>query len=245
MTAGVRRIAAEDWALARAIRLRALANAPDAFARTFDEELAMPDARWQERALANEEGLSSAGFFALCEDVECGLAVGVWCAGDPPIVELNALWVAPEARRSGAGRALIEAVCDWARGRGAARVDLEVTESSLAALALYRAQGFDAIPGLRPADAEMAKRSALNKVAAHVADSEAVVSGPRRPRMRSAGRMNSPAFCIATGHAQHNASTPRRAPARSRSDQACPRLGTRNHSPTATHVGGHGPGDRF
>jgi ribosomal protein S18 acetylase RimI-like enzyme len=149
MTVGVRRITAEDWALARAIRLRALANAPDAFARTFDEELAMPDARWQERALANEEGLSSAGFFAVCEDVECGLAVGVWCAGDPPIVELNALWVAPEARRSGAGRALIDAVCDWARRRGAARVDLEVTESSLAALALYQAQGFDAMPGLR------------------------------------------------------------------------------------------------
>ena len=28
MTVGVRRITAEDWALARAIRLRALANAP-------------------------------------------------------------------------------------------------------------------------------------------------------------------------------------------------------------------------
>jgi ribosomal protein S18 acetylase RimI-like enzyme len=149
MTVSVRRITGEDWALARALRLRALANAPDAFARTFDEELAMPDARWQERALANEQGLSSAGFFALHEDVECGLAVGVWCAGETPSVELNALWVAPEVRRGGAGRALIGAVCNWARERGAARVDLEVTETSLAALGLYQAQGFAAIPGLR------------------------------------------------------------------------------------------------
>jgi GNAT superfamily N-acetyltransferase len=149
MRVGVRRITAEDWALARAIRLRALANAPDAFARTFDEELAMPDARWQERALANEEGVSSAGFFALYEEVECGLAVGVWRPDETPTVDLNALWVAPEARRSGAGRALIDAVCEWARSRGAVRVELEVTETSLAALALYQAEGFVALPGLR------------------------------------------------------------------------------------------------
>ena len=163
MTVGVRRITAEDWALARALRLRSLANAPDAFARTFDEELAMPDARWQERALANEQGLSSAGFFALHEATECGLAVGAWCAGETPSVELNALWVAPEARRTGAGRALIDAVCDWARERGAVRVDLEVTETSLAARALYQAQGFAAIPGLRACGERQAPAQRMQK----------------------------------------------------------------------------------
>jgi ribosomal protein S18 acetylase RimI-like enzyme len=148
MPVSVRRIEAEDWALARALRLRALADAPDAFARTLDEELAMPEARWRERAQANELGVSSAGFFALYAGGACGLAVGVWCAGETPSVELNALWVAPEARRTGAGRALIEAVCDWARERGAARVELEVTATSLAAQALYRALGFTALHGV-------------------------------------------------------------------------------------------------
>ena len=76
---------------------------------------------------------------------------------EPATVELNALWVAPAARRQGAARALVLAVCDWARERGAKRVALEVTESSRAALALYRTLGFtdvsDATCGARGAAA--------------------------------------------------------------------------------------------
>jgi GNAT superfamily N-acetyltransferase len=149
MIVSVRRIEAVDWALVRALRLRALDDAPAAFARTLDEERAMPDARWQERAQANQEGLSSAGFLALRDGTACGLAIGVWCASETPHVDLNALWVAPEARRTGAARALIGAVAAWARERGAARIALEVTLTSLAARALYSALGFVEIPGVR------------------------------------------------------------------------------------------------
>jgi putative acetyltransferase len=142
MSTGIRRIRHEDWALTRQLRLAALGDAPDAFAATLEDESAMPEAKWRERARSNAEGIATCGFLSLVDGAECGLVVGMWSAEEPPTVELNALWVAPHARRRGAARQLVEAVSDWARERGAARVTLEVVNTSHAAIALYRELGF-------------------------------------------------------------------------------------------------------
>src|SRR5262245_60082487 len=112
----VRRIEEADWQLARELRLRALQDSPDAFAATYAEEHAMADASWQARARSNAAGLETVGFFALDAGREVGVAVGVRNASS---VALNAMWVAPEARRQGAARALVEAVAAWARELGA------------------------------------------------------------------------------------------------------------------------------
>jgi ribosomal protein S18 acetylase RimI-like enzyme len=56
---------------------------------------------------------------------------------------LEDLFVDPEARRSGLGRALVEAAFERARERGCMRMDLDVNEANAAAVALYRAVGFD------------------------------------------------------------------------------------------------------
>ncbi|HKP58741.1 MAG TPA: GNAT family N-acetyltransferase [Polyangiales bacterium] len=135
----VRRIAEIDWELARALRLRALQESPDAFAATYAEEHGMADALWQARARSNAAGIDTAGFLAVEGEREVGLAVGVRKAS---AVELNAMWVAPEARRHGAARALIEAVAAWAVEIGATELSLEVTHTSHAAQALYRGFGF-------------------------------------------------------------------------------------------------------
>jgi GNAT superfamily N-acetyltransferase len=127
----------------RRLRLDSLADAPDAFAATFQAESAMPEARWEERLRSNIEGVATASFLAETERGPCGLAVGVWLGGKPPTVALNALWVAPEARRCGAARAIMDAVEDWARTRGATRMELEVTETSHAARALYESTGYE------------------------------------------------------------------------------------------------------
>ena len=55
-TPTVRRLAAQEWRLYRDLRLRALADSPDAFERTFDEARALPDDAWQARLA---EGTSS------------------------------------------------------------------------------------------------------------------------------------------------------------------------------------------
>jgi ribosomal protein S18 acetylase RimI-like enzyme len=55
---------------------------------------------------------------------------------------LEDLYVLPEGRRSGLGRALVEAALDSARERGCVRIELDVDEDNQPALALYRSCGF-------------------------------------------------------------------------------------------------------
>jgi ribosomal protein S18 acetylase RimI-like enzyme len=55
---------------------------------------------------------------------------------------LEDLYVVPEGRRLGLGRALVEAALSAARERGCVRIELDVDEDNAAALALYRSCGF-------------------------------------------------------------------------------------------------------
>jgi ribosomal protein S18 acetylase RimI-like enzyme len=55
---------------------------------------------------------------------------------------LEELYVVPESRGRGLGRALLEAAMDHARERGAARMDLNTSIDDAAALALYESAGF-------------------------------------------------------------------------------------------------------
>jgi ribosomal protein S18 acetylase RimI-like enzyme len=56
---------------------------------------------------------------------------------------LEDIFVEPQARGSGLGRALAEAALERARERGCARVELDVNEANPAALALYESVGFE------------------------------------------------------------------------------------------------------
>jgi ribosomal protein S18 acetylase RimI-like enzyme len=78
---------------------------------------------------------------------------------DPPdAVHLWGMWVAPEARGRGLGRALVEHVVGWARERGAAAVllDLTDTERTAAAAALYSSLGFAPTGERAPLDSDPA-----------------------------------------------------------------------------------------
>jgi ribosomal-protein-alanine N-acetyltransferase len=69
-----------------------------------------------------------------------------WLVGDE--VHILNLAVHPEARGTGAGRALVQRILDDAVAHGAVSVSLEVRPANAAALGLYRALGFTQI-GLR------------------------------------------------------------------------------------------------
>lgn len=60
-----------------------------------------------------------------------------------PIWILNDLYIAPEARRRGIGRLLLEASAMAARGAGATRIVLETAQENLAARALYEEAGWE------------------------------------------------------------------------------------------------------
>jgi ribosomal protein S18 acetylase RimI-like enzyme len=55
---------------------------------------------------------------------------------------LEELYVIPERRGHGLGRALLEAAMEHARDRGAAHIDLNTSETDVAARALYESAGF-------------------------------------------------------------------------------------------------------
>ena len=65
----------------------------------------------------------------------------VWKSGED--CWLEDLFVREEARRSGLGRALVDAALERARERGCRRIELDVSERNAAALALYEACGFE------------------------------------------------------------------------------------------------------
>ena len=74
-----------------------------------------------------------------------GLAVlrfrpAIWT--DAPECYLAELYVVPERRGQGLGRALMEAAIEVARARGAAWMDLGTSEDDVAARALYESLGF-------------------------------------------------------------------------------------------------------
>ena len=60
---------------------------------------------------------------------------------------LEELYVVPERRGHGLGRALLDAAMEFSRERGAARIDLGTSEADVAARALYESAGFTNFEG--------------------------------------------------------------------------------------------------
>ncbi len=95
--------------------------------------------RWDAAAFAAQLGLP--GVFGFLDE-RGAMALARVAAGE---AELLTLAVHPEARRGGLGRSLVGAALAEAGRRGAAAMFLEVTESNVAARALYAAAGFSPV----------------------------------------------------------------------------------------------------
>lgn len=137
--ATVERIRPDEWALLRSVRLAALTDSPAAFGSTLERELAFGDAEWQSRAAASAAGGERATFLARSGDEVVGI-VGGFVEGDA--IELVSMWVAPSARGTGLGRALVHRVVDWAGEVRAECVDLWVVRGNGPAQTLYERMGF-------------------------------------------------------------------------------------------------------
>jgi GNAT superfamily N-acetyltransferase len=87
--------------------------------------------------------------FLLAGDPPIGIAatrfrLSVWTGAEDAWLE--DLYVEEEARRDGIGRALVEACFERALERGCRRIQLDCNEGNRAAVALYEAVGFSAVP---------------------------------------------------------------------------------------------------
>lgn len=131
---------ADEVATYRAVRLRALSVDPGAFRSTLEQESASSDEVWRAR-LAGFNGGPGVVVIDEVEDEVRGM-VGVGLAAERGVAVLWGMWVAPEARGQGSGRALLGAALDAARSLGATTVELEVVDGNDEATHMYERAGF-------------------------------------------------------------------------------------------------------
>ncbi len=135
----LRTLGRDDRDLLRALRLRALADAPWAFSSTLAREAAFTDADWDARLA--RPGAST--FVAVGRGgAPVGLVTGVPDPEQPRAADLVGMWVDPAARRSGVGDSLVARLMVWAREGGVDVMRLCVTEGNKAAERLYARNGF-------------------------------------------------------------------------------------------------------
>lgn len=155
MTVQLRRLRPGEGEALRDLRLRALTEAPLAFAASVDDQRRLPPENWEDWARAGAGDGSTVTIVAVESERWVGMIVGRLL--DAETAWLEALWVDPTERGRGLGQDLIEAVAHWARERGATRLDLSVTDNNRAGSALYARAGFAPTGRRRPLPADPAR----------------------------------------------------------------------------------------
>ena len=118
-TAAIRAVVAGDADRLRQLRLRALADAPDAFGSSLEAELAHPQSEWLDLARRSERADEVAVFAAVDGEHWVGMAGGHWYDRKEGVAGLWGMWVDPTARGHGLGARLVATVHEWAAGHGA------------------------------------------------------------------------------------------------------------------------------
>lgn len=135
----VRRLMQEDAALLRSICLRSLQDAPSSFGSSYPRELSFTTEIWRSRLLPD----GNPSFVDEGPDGDVvGLVTGLRDIDDPSMAHLVGMWVAAEARGSGAADRLVGEVVGWARAEDLSAVRLHVTEGNVRAERLYNRHGF-------------------------------------------------------------------------------------------------------
>ena len=112
------------------------------------EALTFPEDPWSPFMLADELSSPASRYWIAMD--EAGVPIGyggVKVGGDQ--ADVMTIGVAPRARGHGVGRAILDALLEWARQAGAVEIFLDVRPSNEGAIALYNSRGFVEI-GRRP-----------------------------------------------------------------------------------------------
>lgn len=137
----IERITAENAAMFKAVRLRALQDTPQAFSATYAQESRLTDEEWLRRT-QRWNGERGIGFLAMEDGVACGIAGSFLDETDATRAKLISMWTAPTHRRRGVGRMLVDAVLEWAKLREAGALHLLVTSNNEPAMRFYERLGF-------------------------------------------------------------------------------------------------------
>lgn len=140
-----------------ALRRTALQSDPAAFACSARDRTTLPSAAWIARV--------------------DGAPVGIVGLEDSSAAELVSMWVAPEVRGRGVGRALVQVVVDRAQGT---EIRLRVMADNLGGIDFYRSMGFVFSTETPDAEGTLVMERRLDARAAPTAW-PAPAARPRRP----------------------------------------------------------------
>ena len=147
MQVSIDTLGTEDWEVFRDVRLKALADTPDAFGSTLEKEEGYSEQDWRGRL---ERGDCRTFVASSAEARAIGLIVVA-----PYGEELGvfAMWVDSTARRAGIGGRLLDAASRWAQDQCFNKLMLDVADENFAAIKLYESKGFQrtGITGTLPA----------------------------------------------------------------------------------------------
>lgn len=131
----LRVISGDDWDDFRALRLRALADSPNAFGVTLAEAASNPEAVWRGRA-------DGPGPVLMAYSDETPIAMGgLHVPENSQEAFVWGMWVDPDSRGQGLGARILRELLDRARRLDRA-VELHVTEGNDGARRLYEAHSF-------------------------------------------------------------------------------------------------------
>lgn len=136
----IRRIRGGDGPLLRTLRLKSLADAPEAFGQSDDEARARPDSEWHRSARQASKGNGGTWYIAEVDGSAIGLVHGR--RRRPSTLLVFSMWVDTRFRGCGLGRDLIGSAERWAHGWNATETVLWVFSSNAPALSFYRRLGF-------------------------------------------------------------------------------------------------------
>jgi GNAT superfamily N-acetyltransferase len=140
----IRPVAPDEASALRELRLRALADAPGAFAQTLATEASHPHCHWTQLARA------ASVFVAIGNHRWVAMAAGRWYDEDSGVAQLWGLWVDPGWRRAGIGAGLVAEVDRWAAARGARRLRLGIIVGGTDVERFYTRLGFARTGEVRP-----------------------------------------------------------------------------------------------
>jgi ribosomal protein S18 acetylase RimI-like enzyme len=142
----LRRLTESDWRVFAELRLQALTDTLGDHDAQHRQESTFTAAQWRRRLRAHAQ------FAVYVDDRPVGLIGAQREHVDS--VYLYSLWLEPESRGHGLGRALLAAAVDWARTEGARTVTLRVQAANASALRVYEGLGFRPAEGENPTSTE-------------------------------------------------------------------------------------------
>jgi ribosomal protein S18 acetylase RimI-like enzyme len=146
----VRRLGPDDWETFREIRLRALADAPDAFGSTLERELAFTEDDWRERLT---------GPVVVVEDPRAVAVGGIFLNDDVP--QVWGMWTDPGHRGRGHARRILDEILPPDR-----TAQLDVNVKNPGARTVYERYGFvgtGVLEPLRPGSDQMMELMVLRR----------------------------------------------------------------------------------